>query len=160
MVVVDESVLALTGYTLNDPIHTFFQHSFGNIKLDSTHQNLLLARILDQVAEPPAVPNDGCITIMYFSGRVLKFEVKNTISIAALKALVQERDGLPPPTQRLLYKGKQLPDDGTLAAHGVPDGAVINLVLRLFGGGVGDDKVFRFRGCGIIYLRNTGNTTI
>lgn len=142
MVVVDEAVLALTGYKMSDPRSTFFQYNFGSINLNSTHQNLLFTRVLDaSTAPPPALPTDNCITIMYFSGRVLKFEVKNTIAISALKALVQERDGLPPATQRLLFKGKQLPDEGTLADHGVPDGAVINLVLRLFGGGPDDDKV-------------------
>ena len=144
LVVVDEAVLALTGYTMKDPRSTFFQRGFTTINTDSTHHNLLLTRILEETVLLPSLPNDGCITIMYFSGRVLKFNVKNTITIAKLKSLIQERDGLPLPTQRLLYKGKQLPDAGTLAEHGVLDGATINLVLRLFGGGPADEKVCSF----------------
>jgi hypothetical protein len=103
MVVVDEAVLALTGYKMKDPRSTFYYHTYGAISSDSTHKNLLLARVLQEEL-PATVPSDECITIMYFSGRVLKFEVQNTITVAKLKALVQERDGLPLPTQRLLFK--------------------------------------------------------
>jgi ubiquitin-like protein Nedd8 len=141
--VVDEAVLALTGYKLRDPRSTFYRAARNSlITLNSNLFSLFLTQTLPKLTPVLPANDEGVITIMYFTGRVLRFEVKNEIAIMQLKALVQERDGLPPATQRLLYNGKQLTDEGTLASQGVPNGATINLVLRLFGGGVGDDKVW------------------
>jgi hypothetical protein len=56
--------------------------------------------------------------------------------------MIAERDGLPPHTQRLLFKGHQLEDGLYLKDYGIGGGAIINLVIRLFGGGSGGKVCF------------------
>ncbi len=143
VVVVDEAVLALTGYTLSDPLDEFYANEFSSIKSSSTHNYLLLTDKSFAIKAPKlskSTENDGFITVMYFTGRVLRFAAGPDLAVVKLKEMIQERDGLPPATQRLLYNGKQLSDEGLLRDYGVPSGATINIVLRLFGGG-GDEKV-------------------
>ena len=42
---------------------------------------------------------------------------------------------MPPPSeQRLLYAGKQLEDERTLASYNITSGAMLHLVMRLRGG--------------------------
>lgn len=141
VVVVDEAVLALTGYTLRNPMNDFYDSARSTIVNKSIYASLVLTNKLPKIEdEKPAANQDGIITIHYFSGRILKFEGTSEMTVQKLKSLIEERDGLPPITQRLLYNGKQLQDAGTLADYGVPNGAVLNLVLRLFGGGNGVEK--------------------
>ena len=48
---------------------------------------------------------------------------------------VEEKEGIPPPQQRLIYAGKQMNDDKTAADYKVVGGSVLHLVLALRGGG-------------------------
>jgi ubiquitin-like protein Nedd8 len=47
---------------------------------------------------------------------------------------VEEKEGIPPPQQRLIFAGKQLNDDKTAADYKVVGGSVLHLVLALRGG--------------------------
>lgn len=56
-------------------------------------------------------------------------------TIENLKMKIQQIRGCPPDMQRLIYDGKQLEDGRTLSDYNIDDGALLNLVLRLRGGG-------------------------
>jgi hypothetical protein len=47
---------------------------------------------------------------------------------------VEEKEGIPPPQQRLIYAGKQMNDDKTAADYKIAGGSVLHLVLALRGG--------------------------
>jgi len=67
-------------------------------------------------------------------GKKLMFYVKPTHTIDTVKSMICEKEGVPPDQQRLIFAGKQLANEYTLASYNVLNGNVIHLVLRQRGG--------------------------
>jgi len=75
------------------------------------------------------------IFVRGLSDRTLTLEVRSTDTVRELKALIEEKEGIPPEDQRVAtFAGRQLQDEHTIADYNIQRESTLDLSVRLCGG--------------------------
>ncbi|KAH9057398.1 ubiquitin-related domain-containing protein, partial [Lactarius vividus] len=80
-------------------------------------------------------PLSPIVFIIFLTGKTLECDVALDRDVLTLKRVIQQKEGISPDEQRLIFRGRQLNDNLKLSSYGVQEEDLLHIVPRLRGGG-------------------------
>ncbi|CAR25141.1 NEDD8 family protein RUB1 [Lachancea thermotolerans CBS 6340] len=74
------------------------------------------------------------LTVKTLTGKEIPVVVDPDDKVYRIKEYLEEKEGIPPTQQRLIFQGKQIDDDKSVSSANLSSGMQLHLVLTLRGG--------------------------
>lgn len=92
-------------------------------------------QMAERMVELARQNNEFQIFVKTLTGKTITLDMKASKTIADVKAMIHDKEGIHPDQQRLVFGTKNMDDDKTLEDLNITKHSCLNLVLRLQGGG-------------------------
>ena len=109
--------------------------SLHNLLLKGCLKNQIIPRSSNLCLVDRELSEGISFYVKTLTGKTLTINLKVTDCAKDVKQEIQDKEGIPPDQQRLIYSGQQLKDEEILNDLGITNGSTLHLVLRLRGGG-------------------------